>query len=94
VTDLDTKRAALGYAVALIASLNRAAAHFGVEVPELRNLLQGSNPVPEPLFVKALELLMAAKAAELAAARKTLEGTDLPQVTAVLEKLLRKRPMQ
>lgn len=94
MTDRDTKRAALGYAVALVASLNRAAVHFGLEVPELKNLLQGSNPVPEPLFLKALDLLMAAKSAELAAARKTLESSDLPQVNAVLEELLRKRPMQ
>ena len=88
VTDANTKRAALGYAAALLSSLNHAAAHLGLEPDELRILLRGDGPVPDPLFLKALELLMAAKAAELAAARRVVQESRLPQITPDLDKLL------
>jgi hypothetical protein len=94
MTDRETKRAALGYAVALIASLGRAAVWLGIEVDELKALLKGAEPVPEPLFLKSLDLLVTAKAADLVMAKKTLEATNFPQVTVSLEELLRKKPLQ
>lgn len=88
--DPDTKRAAVGFAVALVASVNRTAAYLGIEVEQLKRLLQGIEPVPQAVFLKALELLMAAKAAELAAARESMRYSHLPDITAALEGLLRK----
>ena len=90
MSDTDTKRGAVGYAVALIGSVNRAAEHLGVAKPELKDMLAGYQDVPEPLFLKALELLMAAKAAELDAARTVHHASDLPRITEGLELLLKK----
>lgn len=90
MTDADTRRAALGYAAALLSSLNHAASHFGLEPDELRILLRGNGPVPEPVFMKALELLMAAKSAELLAARRVVQESRLPQITPELDRLLGK----
>jgi hypothetical protein len=90
VTENDTKRGAVGYAVALIGSVRRAAEYLGVGRPELGEILRGSQPVPEPVFLRALDLLMTAKAAELDAARTVLQASDLPRITAELELLLKK----
>jgi len=88
--DQETKRAALGYAVALVSSLGRTARYLEMQPAQLKRLLSGEEAVPEPVFLKALELLMAAKAAELAAAKDSMRGSHLPEVTAALELLLSK----
>ena len=90
MTDKDTKRGAVGYAVALIGSVNRAAEHLGVAKSDLKDMLGGYEDVPEPVFLKALELLMVAKAAELEAARTVHRASDLPRITEGLELLLKK----
>ena len=88
--DQETKRAALGYAVALVSSLTRTATYLSLELAQLKRLLSGEEPVPEVVFLKALELLMAAKAAELAAARDAMRDSHLPEITPALERLLDK----
>ena len=76
--------------MALIGSVNRAAEQLGVHKAALKEMLRGEQPVPEPLFLEALELLMAAKTAELDAARSVLRASDLPRITESLERLLKK----
>ena len=90
VTDKDTKRGAVGYAVALIGSVNRAAEHLGIDKAGLKEILHGEQSVPEPVFVKALDLLLKAKALELDTARSVLRASDLPRITEALELLLKK----
>ena len=89
--DQDTKRAALGYLVALIASLDRAAARLSVKVAELRALLTGHGDVPEGMFLEAVEMLLRATADERAAARDRIMISNLPDITPELERLLERQ---
>lgn len=90
--DQDTKRAALGYAVALIGSLGRTAAHFGADIKQMRAWLEGGEAVPKGVFHAAVELLLAAQPADLDEAKERLGASNLPAPTAALERLLNKAP--
>lgn len=87
----DTKRAAVGYVVAVVGSLSRAAEHLGTKPGELREWLQGDKDVPKAAFVAAVDFLLAATEARLEAARDIIERSKLPALTPQLERLLEKR---
>lgn len=91
VTDDDTKRAAIGHVVAVVGSLTRTAPRFGVSVAELKAWLEGNSEVPKAPFLAAVEFLLNTSEAELETAKKVIERSDLPAMTAYLESLLEQR---
>jgi hypothetical protein len=53
-----TPARALHCACVILGGLERAGAHFGMPVEELRPMMEGKTAVPEPVFLAALEILL------------------------------------
>ena len=77
MSDNDVYRNTLTYALSIAGSERKLAERLGVKIPEVLNWTMGIQHVPTEIFLKAVDVVLAATAEEIRQSREILSRRNL-----------------
>jgi len=85
----ETYRNTLTYAFALVGDERLLAERLGAKVPQILNWTSGVEPVPPDIFLKAVDVVLAASAEQIAASKHVLAKLKLNADSRTIDALRR-----